>query len=105
MLSCVEDVAECPGCGALVSTVETVPWSEELADGTWFERDIRETLRIRFQRKAEGGYVGFDLITGTPYHECFRDDSGGGGSGDRAPRPSTPPPADEKRVERELPRD
>jgi hypothetical protein len=87
--------------------VETVSMGEQHEDGSWTERDVCRELCIRFEPKAEGGFVGFDLITGSPRHECFRrgPGGGGGGSGDRAPRAPAPQPSDATSAARDEPRD
>ena len=113
----VDETVECPGCGALIRTVETRSGELELirllgddespavdAGGQVSDDEVTVRLHINFEPKAEGGYVGFDLISGSKYHECFGPrDWGGGGSGDRSPKPSAPPSPDATFSERKPP--
>ncbi len=74
------------------------------AGGQVSDDEVTVRLHINFEPKAEGGYVGFDLISGSKYHECFGPrDWGGGGSGDRSPKPSAPPSPDATFSERKPP--
>lgn len=111
----MEETIECPGCGEFVPTVETSAGDELIrlleseegpavdAGGQLSDDEVTVRLHIKFEPKAEGGYVGFDLISGSKHHECFRPRDWGGGSGDRAPKPSAPLSPDTTVAERRPP--
>jgi hypothetical protein len=79
--------SKCPGCGVFVT----------------FDHPRRGSASLRWQLMGGGRYLGILEYGGRPVktlHECGF--GGGGDAGDRAPRPSDPPPR-VLAVEREQP--